>query len=311
MFGVMLALILLASIIQAKPSKTTGDQTSKMPSSDSIQDPSAQQRKLNESRAVKRLIEEAISRGVPLYNQGGADACRSVYHIALRAVQLLAPSVHDPSHIDEVLKTAQDEQAQRGAWRLRHLIDEIYQEVDQEVDPEISQEVDPEISQEVNSLVIEFDQTTSWYTLNDNVMGGVSQGGLSISPADQEGQAGVFSGALSLKNNGGFSSTRARIPAGSLSTSQGLEMRIKGDGRTYEALVTTASSPGSWQESFVAPQEWSTVRIPFSKMRLSIRGWSPPLAPAVNPKSITTIGLLIKDKIERPFRLEVDWIRGY
>ena len=128
-FGVISALIVFASIIRANSPETTGDQTSKMPSSDSSQNPSAHQRKLNESRAVKRLIEEAISRGVPLYNRGGAEACRSVYHVALRAVQLLAPSIHDSSHIDEVLKTAQNEQAQRGAWRLRHLIDEIYQEV--------------------------------------------------------------------------------------------------------------------------------------------------------------------------------------
>ena len=46
-------------------------------------------------------------------------------------------------------------------------------------------------------------------------------------------------------------------------------------------------------------------------MHLSIRGWAPPEAPPVDPREIEKVGLLIKDKREDPFRLEVSEISAY
>ena len=51
------------------------------------------------------------------------------------------------------------------------------------------------------------EENSEWFSVNDNVMGGVSQGGAKITP----NQTLLFSGELSLKNNGGFSSIRSPI----------------------------------------------------------------------------------------------------
>ena len=58
------------------------------------------------------------------------------------------------------------------------------------------------------SPVYRFNENTlPWRSINDGVMGGLSSGGMRL----EDGIA-VFSGTLSLENNGGFSSVRS-IPA--------------------------------------------------------------------------------------------------
>ena len=56
---------------------------------------------------------------------------------------------------------------------------------------------------------------------------------------------------------------------------------------------------------------WIQVRIPFAEMQASFRGYRPRNAPAIDPARIRSLGLSIGDKQAGPFRLEIDWIRGY
>lgn len=67
-----------------------------------------------------------------------------------------------------------------------------------------------------------------WVSVNDGVMGGLSKGG-----AEMKDGVMVFSGVLSLENNGGFSSVRTRGYEADLSGAKGIVLRVKGDGRTY------------------------------------------------------------------------------
>lgn len=48
---------------------------------------------------------------------------------------------------------------------------------------------------------------TSWYGVNDTVMGGLSRSKLTISPLGY----GIFSGHVSLANGGGFASVRCEF----------------------------------------------------------------------------------------------------
>lgn len=146
-----------------------------------------------------------------------------------------------------------------------------------------------------------------WTAVNDGVMGGRSQGG----PEVRDGVL-HFSGTLSLANNGGFSSVRTVGRRFDFSGAQAVVLRVKGDGRPYELrLATDARYRGitvSWGAQFQTTEgEWSTVRVPLSALRPSAHGRElrgPPLDPA----NIRELGLLIGDKREGPFHLQVDWI---
>jgi len=50
---------------------------------------------------------------------------------------------------------------------------------------------------------------SDWRTVDDTVMGGVSDGNFKL---NEEGH-GLYSGSVSLDNNGGFSSLRYRMPS--------------------------------------------------------------------------------------------------
>ncbi len=150
-------------------------------------------------------------------------------------------------------------------------------------------------------------RSTAWYTVNDNVMGGVSRGGFSLTEAGE----GRFSGQLSMQNNGGFSSIRTRIANTSLAGYDGVEMRVRGDGRLYTLLAAPEGSRGSWQANFIASEAWQTIRVPFENMELSVRGRRPSNSPILAGRDIGMLGLLVADKQTRPFRLEIDWIQGF
>ena len=247
------------------------------------------------SAAVRSILTDAIRLGVPLYNGGQAQACVAVYRTALRSIVLLAPAQVDTARLQQALQTAAMEDPQRGAWTLREAMDELY----------MTTVPDPSSGAPFR---LDFDSNASaWYVVNDNVMGGVSRGGMQLSGAG----TGVFSGQLSMRNNGGFSSVCTPIEGAALAGYDGVEMRVRGDGRRYTLLAAPASARGSWQAAFRADEEWQTIRVPFETMQLSVRGWRPSGAPAITGPDVGMLGLLIADKQTQPFRLEVEWMRGY
>jgi len=73
------------------------------------------------------------------------------------------------------------------------------------------------------------DAAKEWQTVNDGVMGGVSQGKFKIT--DQKTLE--FFGTLSLENNGGFASVRTRAKKLGLEKGDTLVARVRGDGREY------------------------------------------------------------------------------
>ena len=154
------------------------------------------------------------------------------------------------------------------------------------------------------------DSITDWQIVDDGVMGGLSKGKFDISGK----QTLKFSGNLSLKNNGGFSSIRSKRTTMDLSKFKGIKMRIKGDGRTYKLRMESDSRyrrmAVSFQHEFKTTKEgWTEVFIPFDKLKASFRGWNLP-GMKFNSKSIQRVGLIIADKKEGPFELNVDWIKA-
>lgn len=148
-----------------------------------------------------------------------------------------------------------------------------------------------------------------WRTVNDNVMGGKSQGDFQTTDRGTL----LFSGTTSLRNNGGFSSIRTRRQPLDLKGYDGLEVRVRGDGRTYKVALRTSRATrwiSYWAELPTVAGEWQVTRIPFdawvpTSFGRKLRG------PALSVASINSVGFMIYDKQAGEFSLEVDRIAAY
>lgn len=110
---------------------------------------------------------------------------------------------------------------------------------------------------------------TEWEVEDDVVMGGRSQGTFEISTA---GHA-IFSGKVSLENNGGFSSIQRDFDAINVSNYEKAYIRVKGDGKRYQFRVksSTRERP-SYIYEFDTDGSWQTIEIPFAEMAPRFRG---------------------------------------
>lgn len=162
-----------------------------------------------------------------------------------------------------------------------------------------------------NEQLIDFTDVdhSQWYVVNDGVMGGISQSGIRRT----ERQTGLFSGELSLENNGGFASVRAAVGERDLSGFHGIEMHVKGDGRTYQLrLRTNDSFDGIAYRAFFDTRqgEWLTLFIPFDKFLPTFRGRTLPDSPALNVSRIQQVAFMLADKTPGTFSLEIDYVQA-
>ncbi len=158
-------------------------------------------------------------------------------------------------------------------------------------------------------VILDFARTPAarWLVVNDGVMGGRSSSRMEISSAG----TGVFAGDLSLENNGGFASVRTDLSAYDLSAFDALMLSVRGDGRTYEVRFRTDQRFDgiAYRAAFATTADtWTTVVVPFDTFVATFRGYTPRNAPPLDPGAIRQLGLLIGDKREGPFRLEVERI---
>lgn len=158
-----------------------------------------------------------------------------------------------------------------------------------------------------SSVLVDLDdagEVATWTTVNDPVMGGMSTSKIAF------GDGGlVFSGNLSLENNGGFASARSpqdpeigRRATGATS----LRVHAVGDGKTYLLKVGIAGQPWSYAQRF--PTEAAVPRV----YELPIEGFEPvgmrldpaPDAPqSLEPSGINQVSVYILDKQQGPFEL--------
>ena len=147
-----------------------------------------------------------------------------------------------------------------------------------------------------------------WYTVDDVVIGGVSNSHVDII----EFNILFFSGSMSLENNGGFSSVRSDWNIIDLSGFDGVLLRVLGDGKVYRLRIRTEETGGdiAYNGAFgTTPEKWIQVYIPFANMVPTYRGIVMDVGP-LDVTSIGSFGLMLSDKQEGDFELQVDWIRA-
>ncbi len=161
-------------------------------------------------------------------------------------------------------------------------------------------------SQTVTDFMNVADERDRWRSVDDNVMGGISQGAFAVT----EQGTGIFKGSLSLENNGGFSSARRASGDYDFSAASGLSLRVKGDGRRYQLRVHTTDADNiTYRAEFeTTVGTWQTLQFPFAAFEPVFRGRIVADAPTLNPTAIGQVGFLIADKTSGEFRLEIDWI---
>lgn len=166
------------------------------------------------------------------------------------------------------------------------------------------------------------DEALRWRTVVDGVMGGRSTGQISTTGAGNL----LFTGRLSLENNGGFSAIRSAADSNDFSHADGFVVKVRGDGRTYrfDALLRTGrESSGDayrvgveqwrvWQEFTTRADEWIEVYLPFESFsKPTFYGTEMPIAPELDPARIARLGFMLYDKQPGPFRLEIASISTY
>lgn len=148
-----------------------------------------------------------------------------------------------------------------------------------------------------------------WSIVNDGVMGG-----LSSSTAFIKDDKIIFSGNVSLKNNGGFASLRSPVKNYNFANYSGVEIKIKGDGKRYTiSMKETAYFSGYFYTgSFETKKDDRIiVQIPFDEFKLYYFGNETISDKKIPLNNIKEISLLIGDKQEGNFTTEVDYIKLY
>ncbi|PTO63398.1 CIA30 family protein [Vibrio splendidus] len=159
----------------------------------------------------------------------------------------------------------------------------------------------------IGTYMIDFTQASehqNWTATNDDVMGGISTGGLIY--LDNMSQ---FRGALSLENNGGFSSVKRSIESLAHEIDS-VELVFVGDGRTYQLRFTTSKDGHrvQYKHDFDSIKgEQFSKEFHFDDFQAVFRGRLLSDAPELKAQDIKQIGFLIADK--QPSFFELDLIQ--
>ena len=143
-----------------------------------------------------------------------------------------------------------------------------------------------------------------WEIVNDNVMGGKSSSKIEL---DNKGN-GVFSGAVSLENNGGFSSVHYNFEKMEVNSDSKIRIRLKGDGKKYQLRIKNNSKANySYITYFSTSGEWQDIEISLKDMYPQFRG-NKMNQPNFSHLQVEQLSFLIANNQAENFKLMIDKI---
>jgi len=158
-----------------------------------------------------------------------------------------------------------------------------------------------------SQLFFDFNHNTNisdWKIIDDVVMGGKSNGQFKI---DSDGN-GVFSGDVSLENNGGFSSVRYQFEKINTTKDSKVIIRLKGDGKEYQFRIkNNRNTYYSYVTNFKTTGDWENIIINLKDLYPSFRGQTINI-PNFTGDSFEEIVFLIGNKKNESFALFLDRI---
>ena len=161
-----------------------------------------------------------------------------------------------------------------------------------------------------SNFTIDFGQDTGgldWTIVNDDVMGG-----LSSSSAELTENSLVFKGTLSLENNGGFASIRSDRGKFDLSNYSTVNIRYRSNGRDFALQLSNSKlffRPNYKHIFGSATWEWEIATLKMSDFQEYTMGKVTGLSINMDKlENIIRMSIIISDKKEGPFKIEIDYI---
>jgi len=163
-----------------------------------------------------------------------------------------------------------------------------------------------------SQLIFDFNHNaniTDWKIVDDVVMGGRSNGQFKI---DSDGN-GIFSGDVSVENNGGFSSVRYQFEKINTTKESKVIIRLKGDGKEYQFRIkNNRNTYYSYITNFKTSGDWENIIINLKDLYPSFRGQTMNI-PNFAGNSLEEIVFLIGNKKNESFtlvldRIDIEWL---
>jgi len=250
---------------------------------------------------AKSLISNAISIGAPAYNSGDIPECARVYKETAIQIAAMLPQNLQTGLQATIQDTFQDPNEE--AWAFRKQFDSI-----------IGYQMPFVPTSEANANVTREPFTDNMIpsqpsVVNDNVMGGISQGQwLSASK--------TFRGKTSLANNGGFSSLRWRFDRiQNWTYAKGIYLKVKhSDPGTHSFQVILKDTTceqirlSNYKNVFANPDQTDDpIYIPFDSFDRMEQMGRPMSGPVFNRAEVTELGLMaIKPTVVGEFELQIE-----
>lgn len=160
--------------------------------------------------------------------------------------------------------------------------------------------------------IIDFNDSKpiDWIIINDTVMGGRSDASIEITD-----DSVVFTGTVSLQNNGGFVSYRSPFQKFDFSDYNGIEIKYKSTGRRFSLQLDTNRSwwlPNYKHHFENDSSEWVVEKLAFEDFeKYQIGKTTGKKMTSSKLDEVIRIGIILLDKKEGSFQLEVDYINLY
>jgi hypothetical protein len=145
---------------------------------------------------------------------------------------------------------------------------------------------------------------SQWRIINDAVMGGISKSEFSV---NNEGN-GVFKGAVSLDNNGGFSMVKYSFPEVEIKFFTKIKILLKGDFKNYQVRIKADTSIDySYVKGITTSDNWQEIEIVLSDFTPAFRGKQLDI-PNFHQNKISEIAFLIGNKKTENFEIQLNKI---
>ena len=159
-----------------------------------------------------------------------------------------------------------------------------------------------------NILKDDFTNKNEWTYIADNVMGGVSKGGVKFNSFDSDVHV-LLSGDVSTENNGGFIQIRRELKNIDLSKAKSIRVYARGNNEKYYIFLRTTGTILPWQyysHEFTVNEEYNEFIMPIKDFKKS----GTLLAKQVNPKKITSVAIVAygRDHVAEIYVKELEFI---